>query len=427
VLVEEGDVVREGQTLAELDPRDIEAQVAQAEASLAQAQASYQQLLDGATAEEVAAAQAQVAQAAAGLRQVRGSVTDADIAAAQAQYEQAQLLLARLEAGPKETDLQQAQAAVTQAQSNLNLQRDSLSAQKTRAELQVEQVANQLRDAQAQYSQIYWNNRDLEATLDNFGRELPQEARDAEAAALRQVQNLEASLESARVALEQARQAEIDGIAAAEAQLANAQAIYTSVLAGVDDDQIAAARAQVAAALANLNKLRGEQRAGSVQQAQAGVTAAQANLERLLADPTTSRIAAAEAQVQAAEAGLQQALLNREKAALTAPFAGIVAIVNIDPGDAASTGNQPAIQVVDIGQLRVEANISDADIVRVREGQTAEVRVDALPNEVFVGTVDYIAPTATVNGTIRTYKVRINLDKQDKLRAGMNVRVAIQP
>ncbi|NJM07557.1 efflux RND transporter periplasmic adaptor subunit [Candidatus Gracilibacteria bacterium] len=112
---------------------------------------------------------------------------------------------------------------------------------------------------------------------------------------------------------------------------------------------------------------------------------------------------------------------------IISPFAGIIAIVNVDPGDPANTNGRPAIQVVDIGQLRVEANISDADIVRVREGQSVQVRVDALPNEVFNGTVSYVAPTATVNGTIRTYKIRVDLETQDKLRAGMNVRVTIQP
>lgn len=76
--------------------------------------------------------------------------------------------------------------------------------------------------------------------------------------------------------------------------------------------------------------------------------------------------------------------------------------------------------------MRVEVNISDTDIARVREGQVAEVRADAVPDEVYLGTVSYIAPTATVVGNVRTYTVRIVLDRQEGLRSGMSVRVNIR-
>jgi multidrug resistance efflux pump len=426
VLVEEGMIVTEGQVLASLITADIELQIRQAEASLAAANADYERVLEGATEEEVRAAQAQLAQAQAGLRTTRGSVTDQDISAAQAQLEQARAQLARLEAGPRTTDVQGAQAGVDQARAQLQLQRDSLSAQKTSAQLAMEQSANQLRDAQAQYSTIYWQNRELEGTLAGYGSDLPQEARDAEDAALRAVQNAEANLERSRVSFENAKQAEMDGIAASEAGVRSAEAQLDRVLAGADSDQLAGARAQVASAQASLNRLLGEQRAGQLASAQAGVAAAQAQLDKATADPTESSIAGAQAQILQAEVGLSQAKRNLEKATLRAPFAGQVARVEIDPGDLASTGPM-AIQVVDLSKLRVEVNISDTDVARVRDGQAAEVRVDAIPGKVFTGNVIFIAPTATVTGTIRTFLVRIELTEQEGLRSGMSARVAIIP
>lgn len=426
VLVEEGDQVSAGQPLARLDIRELTLQVTQAEASLAQAQANYERLVEGATPEDIAAARAQVAQAQAGLTQARGGVTAADIAAAEAALEQAKALEARLLAGPETTDLQQAQAGLDQARANLAVQRTNLSAAKTNAELQVGTAANALRDAQQAYSDIYWQNRELENTLRRFGRELPDEAVAAEEQALRRVQNAEAALAQARLGYEQAVQNEIDGLAAANAQVANAEAALQRVRDGATTDQLAGARAQVASAQANLERLRGEQRQGSIASAQAGLQAAQANLARVLADPTQATLAGALAQVRAAEAAVEAARLNLEKATLTAPFAGIVSIVGIDEGDSVTGApGIPAVQIVDVSELRVTVSIADTDVARVREGQRAEVTVDALAGTPFSGVVTYIAPTATVVGTIRTFVVRITLDDQSGLRAGMSARVRI--
>lgn len=426
VLVEEGDRVSAGQPLVRLDLRELNLQVAQAEASLAGAQANYERLIEGASAEEIAAARAQVAQAQAGLTQAQGSVTAADIAAAEAALAQAKALEARLLAGPEASDLQQAQAGLAQAQANQAVQVTNLSAAKTNAELQVQTAANALRDAQQAYSDIYWRNRELEETLRRFNQELPADAVTAEEQALRRVENAERSLEQARLGYEQAVQNERSGLAAAQAQVDSAAAALQRVLDGATTDQLAGARAQVASAQANLDRLRGEQRRGSLAGAQAGVQAAQANLSRALADPSAATLAGALAQVRAAEAGLESARLNFDKATLNAPFSGVVSIVGVDPGDSVTGApGIPAVQIVDLSELRVAVSVSDTDIARVREGQRAEITVDALAGTPFTGIVTFIAPTATVVGNIRTFVVRVTLDDQGSLRPGMSARVRI--
>lgn len=426
VLVEAGAVVDEGQELARLDIRELELRVKQAEAQVAQAQAGYERLLEGATPAEVAAARAQVAQAAAQLRTVRGSVTDENIAAAEANLRSALARQAEVNAGPKQADLQIVQAALDQARASMEIQRTNLSAAKTNAELQITLAADALRDAQEFYDDVYWNNRRLEQQLAKFDADLPEDLKQLEEQALRNVQVAEARFEQAKLIYEQAKQNEIDGLQAAEAQIKVAEANLQRLLDGATADVRAAVDAQVAQARATLDQLKGEQRAGQVQAAQAGLSAAQANLDKATADPTAATLAGAIAQVQAAQAGLDQAKLNLEKGSLRAPFAGVVAQVNIDPGDPSSGAPLPAIQIVDLSELRVEVSISDTDVARVREGLPAEIRVDAVPETVFTGEVTYIAPTATVVGNVRTYLVRISVTDQAGLRAGMSARVNIR-
>lgn len=441
VLVEEGNRVQRDQVLAVLDTRRFDQDIRNAEAALAGAEADLAALGEDPSPEEVAAAQAAIAQATGQLNQVQGSVTDQDMLAAQANVEQARATLADLEDGADTLDIDAAQTRVAQARTNLQATRDQLSQRKTQAQLAIAQAADAVRQSQVDYSAAYWDwqyvrdhDRPPPVTEGERSPALSDQSEQGYRDRLNQAEltlhSAEQQLTAAEKAFEEARQAEITGIQAAEAQVEQAEIALDQVLEPADTDELARARAQVADAEAALARLQGQQREGQLAAAAGAVAAAQANLERLYSDPTQSQLTRAYANIERAAANLEQARLTREYAELRAPFDGEIAVVAIDPGDpAVTTGGQPAIRMVDLSQLRVEVDVSDADVARVRVGQAAEVVADALPEEVFQGRVSFIAPTSERNSQgVTTYLVRIELTDSRglPLRVGMSASATIK-
>jgi HlyD family secretion protein len=421
VAVAEGDTVEKGALLARIDSRELQLRLEAAKAGLAQAQANYDQLMVGATPSEIAQARAQIAQAEAKTKAAVNSVTPQDTAAAQAQLDEAQANLALLESGPKATRVRVAQAVLDRAQARLQSERDSLSATKTDAQLQVEQSANELRDRQADYSRIYWENQSLAGELD-------QQQIDREASAQRALQDAEKALAQAQLAYEQACQAEITNMAAAEADVQSAQAALEEEQAGAETAEIAAARARVAQAEANLSKLHGGSHAASIQAASAEVAGAQAALEELTTGPREVDLAGRAAQVRLAEALLKQSELALELAALRAPIAGTIVKVSIKVGEIPSI-SEPAIILADLSSAQiVTENLSESNIIRVAEGNPVMITFDALPGYELPGRLSHISAIGenSLDSRAVTYKAIITPVRQDsRLRWNMSASVSI--
>lgn len=430
VLVEEGDSVAQGDALIQLDDRQIRAAAAAAEANLAQAQADLQGLKDGATAEEIAAARAQVAAAQGTLRETQGRVTGEDTQAAQRAVEEARARLAKLEAGPKSEDVARAQAALDQARANLEQQRSTLASAKEAARTAIEARANALREAQLAYSTAYWDLHYV-AGSGQDPRELEDltdaETRDFVAAldkAQLELNNAEKALAQANVDYETARQQEIAGLAASEAQVAAAQADLDDLLKGADADELAAARAQLAQAQADLAKLHGAERQGAVEAEWARLSNAQAQLDQLLADPQASDLARAEAVVAQARAQLDRARTDLDITTMRAPFDGVIAQVHVAPGEAVSP--QPALTLVDTSRYKVVVKVDEVDVARVAVGQPVDVLIDALGEPPLQGTVRIIAPQSIPGETVTSYAVTIQIDPGDHpVKSGMTASATI--
>ena len=429
VLVAAGDAVRPGDPLIALDNRQLAAARDAAAANLAVAQADLQAVRDGATPQQVAEAQAQVAAAQGSLTQTEGSVGQADIAAARAAVEEARARLAELEAGPRSNERTRAATALDEARAELDRQRSALASAKEQARQNVEARANAVRNAQAAYSTAFWDLEHVklygtdprtERALNGAQQQDFQAAYDQAARALA---DAEAGLAQAQVDYDTARQNEVSGLATAEARARAAQTDLDALLAGSDADDLAAARAQLARAEADLAGLTGAGRAGAVAAQAGNLDAARARLDQLTADPTASDLARAEARVAQAQAQLDQAQIQLDDATLRAPFAGVVATVNVAAGE--SVGAQAPLVLIDVSRYLVKVTVDEVDIARVQAGQTVEVLIDAL-GETLPGQVVRLEPLPQADSAVTAYLVTVEIDPAGTaLKPGMTASATI--
>jgi HlyD family secretion protein len=200
-----------------------------------------------------------------------------------------------------------------------------------------------------------------------------------------------------------------------------------------------------------------------IEQQRANVTRSEADLERLrvgLADakqklerakalyeknllPRTEletaevTVKSAEAQIRSSEAGLVQAKsqlntaqVNRQHTVITAPIDGIVIQRSVELGQTVNAGmSAPTLYILaaDLTKMQVNANIDEADVGKMRPGQTVSFRVDAFVGEQFSGTVQQVRLQPTTVQNVVTYQTVIDVPNQQlKLKPGMTATVTIE-
>jgi HlyD family secretion protein len=438
-----GDTVTAGQTLATIDAGELQIQLEQAQANLKAAEASYDQVENGsATEQDLASAQAQLDSATAQLQQTKtGTATAADIASAKAQLAAAQAQLDALK-NPSAANLNAAQSKVDQAQIALQSTTNSASQAKTNAQLALENAVNALTQAQSKYAvaQSNWQHVQDEntdptnpTTTNSDGTKTANKLNNAERqqyydtfvqaqAALDSAQN---AVTQAQVAYDTARQSEVTSVQQAQATLKAAQDDLDA-LKNPSANDLTQAQASVTQAQANLTNLTQGGTTAEITQAQASVTQAQANLASLTAPATEADLASAEAAVTQAQVAVDTAEANLAHAALTAPFDGVVAAVNLVPDSTISSGTT-AVTLVDTSKLHIEVNLSETDAAKVQVGQPVTLTFDALPDATLTGTVTSVAPVATEDQNVVTYAVQIEFEPGDTaVKVGMSATADIQ-
>jgi len=136
------------------------------------------------------------------------------------------------------------------------------------------------------------------------------------------------------------------------------------------------------------------------------------------------------ASANAAMARLRQADNQLEKTILYSPLDGVVTQLNVEQGERAQPGimSNPQATLMTIANLSViqaELKVDETDIVNLSLGDIAEVRIDALPNDVFEGEVTEIGnspiQSSSVSQEARDFKVIVTLkNPSTKLRPGMS-------
>lgn len=137
--------------------------------------------------------------------------------------------------------------------------------------------------------------------------------------------------------------------------------------------------------------------------------------------PNADELALAEARLAAAQANLANFVI-------TAPFDGTVMALNVESGDQAGPESW-AIKVADTRTWYAEtSDLTELDIVNIRNGQAVTMTVDALPGLTMTGVVDDIAQASTTQGGDILYEVKVKVNQIDpRALWGMTVEITFEP
>ena len=137
----------------------------------------------------------------------------------------------------------------------------------------------------------------------------------------------------------------------------------------------------------------------------------------------------AKEQVNTSRESVRKAQTNLGYATITSPIDGVILSKSVEEGQTvAASFNTPELFVIaqDLTNMRVIADIDEADIGGVKEGQRVTFTVDAFPEDSFEGAVTQVRQQATTESNVVTYEVVISAPNNDlKLKPGLTANVTI--
>lgn len=378
VSVDVGSHVTRGQTLATLSGADLSAALAQARANLAVQQAKLDGLKAGARPEDIAVSQTAVSGAQMSLTQAKASV----LSAANTAYVQADDAVHN---------------KVDQFFSNPRTPFPKLSLSFTNPQQQTTVESGRVTIESLLTS---WNT---------FIQALPSDANQADMTSV---------LTTTRANSAQLG-AYLDTVAAGLSTVTPSAYLSTQTIQGYQG-AVALGRTNISAALSALNAA-----ASAEQQAEAGLASAQSQLQFKQAGASDTDIEAQQAQVDAAQASVQAAQAQLAKTVLVAPISGTITRNDAHAGATAAPGVSLMSMDSD-ARFEIDTYVSEVDVAHIHVGDTADVKLDAYPNEPFRATVASVDPAATVQDGVSSYKVTLQFAEDDtRIQSGLTGNVHI--
>jgi len=303
-------------------------------------------------------------------------------------------------------------------------------------------AAQNVEDAQTKVAAAQQQYDSAQATYDSLAEKQATDLREAQArvgqanAALRtaragesQVTITEQQLEAARAAVREA-EAALDAARAGRAQDEQRRRELEAAAAGVRESQAAldAARA---------GRTQDRQREQELETARASAEEAQTQVRVALVgmmqpQVTEHQVEQAKAAARGSQAQLTNAAKNLQYATVTAPRAGLVIDRLVEQGTvigsarSSVSGGQAIVTIADVSRMFVNAEVDEADIGRVRAGQTAKLTVDTFPDTVFEGRVTQVYPKGEVISNVTIFRVRIEVENAGgSLRPAMTAEASI--
>lgn len=207
------------------------------------------------------------------------------------------------------------------------------------------------------------------------------------------------------------------------------------------------AEAQYINASANYNRNKRLFEQNAISEAEYDTARSQYLVAQADVEAANQSVIGSEFQVKSAEAGVTEARDNLSKTNLFAPMNGTVSRLDAEIGERVVGTSQFAgteiMRIANLNAMEVKVDVNENDIVRVNEGDTAMIQIDAFFGETFMGKVTSIANSATGEGLgtdqVTNFEVRIrilpesyeHLTREDRphlspFRPGMSASVDIQ-
>ena len=221
------------------------------------------------------------------------------------------------------------------------------------------------------------------------------------------VENKQTSLDVARAAFDEAEEA-----------LENLLTADDRVQLAVLQREVALAQSSLDKAREDLTELLGDPNPLELAVKDAQVDVANATLHSALEDLIALQsgddldVTLKRADLAAAQATLEAAEETLAKTTIRAPWAGIVSTVNVEEGDQVN-GVAAAFEMVNPTVVEVDGAIDEIDVLFLRQGASAAVTLEALPDQTLTGVVSEIAASAFSQQGVVTYPIKIRIEVPD--------------
>lgn len=148
-------------------------------------------------------------------------------------------------------------------------------------------------------------------------------------------------------------------------------------------------------------------------------------LDRTLAGATTEEISTQEALVAQARANADIIRAQRSRSIIRSPISGLISKFDAKVGEVAAV-NAPLVTVISGADYEVEVNIPEIDVGKVSLGNPVRITFDAYPGETFSGTIARLDPAETIVDGIINYEAAISFDAFDpRFKSGLTANLVI--
>lgn len=140
-----------------------------------------------------------------------------------------------------------------------------------------------------------------------------------------------------------------------------------------------------------------------------------------------NQLESARLSVESAQLSASSASGDLEDYRITSPISGTVIEKNFKAGDKVDGASSGALATIfDLSCLKMEMSVDELNIGKVKAGQAVTITANALPGQIFTGTVERVSVNGTTTNGFTTYPVTIVLREYGDLKPGMNVSAEIQ-